>query len=191
MDLCAAIGIGCFFTVRAWWEVKARVLRHKENKSTKKQDGDTYLAIIFFSALCFVVGFIDWNQGFPISLKVPYYLEMVGVIGTLLSAIYINYVHSHLSSNWTPTIKQLTNHSLTKSGPYKLLRHPMYTAIGMFLLSAFLCTSNLGFLAAFAYSLILSLYRIPKEEALLRQIFKKEHEIYCKSGSYKLIPYIW
>jgi protein-S-isoprenylcysteine O-methyltransferase Ste14 len=93
----------------------------------------------------------------------------------------------HLGRNWSGAITIAQDHQLVRTGPYRVLRHPIYTAmIGMFLGSAIAIGEWHALLGAV---LIVIAYarKIPLEEASLRGVFGPAYDDYRKS-SWGLIP---
>jgi len=79
---------------------------------------------------------------------------------------------------------------LIRTGPYRWVRHPIYTALlGMFLGSSFVSYWGLGaigfFIACYAY-----IRKIHLEERYLRTAFGSEHEEYRKATGV-LLPRLW
>jgi protein-S-isoprenylcysteine O-methyltransferase Ste14 len=53
-------------------------------------------------------------------------------IGTALIALGLGcaaWARFHLAGNWSGTVTVKQDHSLTRSGPYRLVRHPIYTGL--------------------------------------------------------------
>lgn len=88
-----------------------------------------------------------------------------------------------------PTI--LPEQTLVRSGPYRYIRHPMYTAGLLWILGlCLILRSPLGFasgliLLGFALGL-----RIHEEEAMLSEAFAEEYRTY-QQQSWRLIPFIY
>jgi protein-S-isoprenylcysteine O-methyltransferase Ste14 len=79
---------------------------------------------------------------------------------------------------------------VVQTGPYRLVRHPMYFAIAvMFILSPLALGSWWGLLVSAAFPLVL-VGRIRGEEELLRRKLPG-YEDYCQRVRYRLIPLIW
>jgi len=95
-----------------------------------------------------------------------------------------------LGANWSGAITEVANHALIRSGPYRLIRHPIYAAmIGMFAGTAIWTGTMHGVLA----TLVLSgayLRKIPLEEANLRRVFGAEYETYV-ANSWALLPGVY
>ena len=96
----------------------------------------------------------------------------------------------HLASHWSGKITIKAGHELIRSGPYRLIRHPIYSAIlGMFIGSAIVSGQVL---ALFGLIMAASAYRrkIRLEEANLKRAFGHAYDVYrCETGA--LIPRRW
>ena len=96
----------------------------------------------------------------------------------------------HLGRNWSGEITRKEGHELVTTGPYRKLRHPIYTAIlGMYFGTAVISGELHGLLAfaivGFAYA-----RRIPLEEAALRAEFGDRWHAY-RATSWALIPGVY
>jgi protein-S-isoprenylcysteine O-methyltransferase Ste14 len=77
-----------------------------------------------------------------------------------------------------------------QTGPYRLVRHPMYLAIAvMFVLSPLALGSWWGLLASAVFPAVL-VGRIRGEEILLRRDLPG-YDDYCRRVRYRLLPLIW
>jgi preprotein translocase subunit SecA len=86
----------------------------------------------------------------------------------------------HLGRHWRGVIAILGNHQLIRSGPYRLVRHPIYTAmLGMFVGTAMVIGGSYALLgvvlAAIAYW-----RKVRIEEHYLRQAFGEEYAEYSR-----------
>lgn len=113
------------------------------------------------------------------SLQLPDWLRWIGVAAglALLPAVY--WVMSSIGANVSETYLTKQSHALVTRGPYRWIRHPLYSvAIGAFL--------ALGVIAAnwFMLAMVLiglgaiSLWVVPREEAELIHKFGVEYEAY-------------
>jgi protein-S-isoprenylcysteine O-methyltransferase Ste14 len=93
----------------------------------------------------------------------------------------------HLGRNWSGAITVAEDHQLVRSGPYRRLRHPIYSAmIGMFVGST-VAIGEWHSLLGLALIVIAYARKIPLEERSLRGVFGPAYDEYCKS-SWALIP---
>lgn len=85
-----------------------------------------------------------------------------------------------LGENWNITPQLGHRHQLVRSGPYRWIRHPIYTALFLVQGSSFLVTSNWVVGAACLGATLLDVLRRTRtEESLLQARFGTEYERYC------------
>jgi protein-S-isoprenylcysteine O-methyltransferase Ste14 len=93
----------------------------------------------------------------------------------------------HLGRNWSGAVTVAQEHQLVRSGPYRKLRHPIYTAmIGMFVGSA-IAIGEWHSVLGVALIVIAYARKIPLEEQTLQGVFGEEYEDYRRS-TWALIP---
>ena len=117
---------------------------------------------------------------------------LLGWIAAFISVLGIGFAISaryHLGRNWSgvPSVKE--GHELVTSGPYKLVRHPIYTGILLAALGSALAGSLIG-LFVLVFGTIVFLRRIKREEKIMVELFPNEYPAY-KVRTKKLIPYLW
>jgi protein-S-isoprenylcysteine O-methyltransferase Ste14 len=96
----------------------------------------------------------------------------------------------HLGRNWSGAITVAEEHQLIRSGPYRVLRHPIYSAmIGMFVGSA-VAIGEWHSLIGLALIMIAYARKIPLEEQSLRTVFGPEYDEYS-NASWALVPWIF
>ena len=81
------------------------------------------------------------------------------------------------------------NATLTKSGPYKLIRHPMYTAVLSFLLGLLMNDFSMLRLLIYGCVVLVLLFKISVEERMLLAKFP-DYKDYSTTTK-KLIPFIY
>jgi protein-S-isoprenylcysteine O-methyltransferase Ste14 len=89
----------------------------------------------------------------------------------------------HLGRNWSGAIAAKEGHVLVRTGPYRFVRHPIYSAmLLMFVGPALIGGAWHGLLGL---SLISYAYwrKIRLEEAVLRQTFGEEYDAYVRQSS--------
>jgi protein-S-isoprenylcysteine O-methyltransferase Ste14 len=114
-------------------------------------------------------------------LALPGWMRLAGVPLGLAVIAGMAWVHLSLSKNFSGKLEIRDNHTLVTSGPYRWVRHPMYTAVITLFLAVFLLTANwfigLGGLLAVG-SVIVA--RTPKEEAMLVETFGDAYREYMR-----------
>lgn len=110
--------------------------------------------------------------------------DAVTVFGAVLQlpALYMFWrAHADLGRNWSPGLEVREDHGLVNRGVYSRVRHPMYAAIWLFVLTQPLLIHNwvAGVLVIPAFA-AMWLLRVPREEALMRQTFGAAYDDYCR-----------
>ncbi len=82
------------------------------------------------------------------------------------------------------------DHTLIDSGPYRLVRHPVYTGFLALLLGAGLASLNVGVLLIWPFSLLGILIQAASEEQLLAARFGQDYERYAGRVG-RLLPRLW
>jgi len=112
-------------------------------------------------------------------LPIPGALRLMGAILFALGALLVIWVNRTLGRNFSGSLALRADHQLVRRGPYRWVRHPMYSAfvitiIGMLLLSANLLVGGIPLLLL----PVVLLVRTPREEAMLLDRFGDEYRHY-------------
>ena len=107
--------------------------------------------------------------------------------GFLLLAVW---ARRHLGRNWSAEVRIGVGHQLVRSGPYKFLRHPIYTAmLGMFLGTA-IASSQYHALLGVAILILGYLRKSRLEDQILAQTFGQEYVQY-RRDTWALVPFVF
>ncbi len=123
-------------------------------------------------------------------LPIPSTIKWVGVILTFVGAAFCIWARFILGGNWSAAVTLKRDHTLICSGPYAIVRHPIYTGLLLAALGTAIAFGDLrGFLAppllAFAWhrkSLV--------EEEFMRTQFGPAYTAYAARVK-ALIPFVW
>jgi len=86
-----------------------------------------------------------------------------------------------LGRQWSYTARLVQDHKLVTDGPYRLVRHPIYTAMfGKLLAANFAFGHWIGLPIGGGIFVIGTMIRIRSEERLLREAFGAEYEAYAR-----------
>lgn len=102
-------------------------------------------------------------------------------------AVHAIYVVKIRNVNITPTVKQ--NSELVTSGPYKIIRHPMYIAQLIAILPLVIEYYTFDRLLVLVILTVTLLFKIQYEEKQLRAHFS-DYSRYSKN-TWKIVPYIY
>jgi protein-S-isoprenylcysteine O-methyltransferase Ste14 len=95
-----------------------------------------------------------------------------------------------LAGNWSGTVTLKHNHELIRSGPYRLVRHPIYTGLLTAMLGNSIAIDEVRGLVAFAILTLSFVRKLRTEEAFMAQAFGETYADYSKRTA-RLIPGVW
>ncbi len=128
-----------------------------------------------------------WAEALPIFRN--FFLHIIGLILTIGGIAFAIWARRSLGRNWSgvPSIKQ--DHELVTSGPYRFVRHPIYTGVSIGLLgSSFV--GGPAWLIAFVIYTAVFVARIPVEERYMMQLFPDQYPAY-RARTKALVPFLW
>ena len=168
--------------------------RHKADKDTGEKiprsvDGFTMMSfiklgglILWLTPLVYLINpvWMNWSK-----LGLHGSIRWIGVGLGVLCVLAIYWLFSSIGSGISPTAATRSQHTLVTSGPYRWVRHPLYT-VGSTLFIAFGMIADNWFIAALGVLAFLGMaVRTPKEEANLIAKFGDEYLEYMKrTGRY-------
>ncbi|HEV2489568.1 MAG TPA: isoprenylcysteine carboxylmethyltransferase family protein [Candidatus Acidoferrales bacterium] len=116
--------------------------------------------------------------------------NLLTAIGFVIQAAFILlavWARRHLGRNWSAAVRIATDHQLVRTGPYRFLRHPIYTAVFGMYIGTILAVGEIHSLVALAIISLAYWRKIRKEEQILQQTFGAEFDAY-RRASWALIP---
>ena len=164
-------------------ELLERRMRTQEREAPQKK-------VITASSLALLAVFLipGFDRRYAWS-TVPLTLVMLADILILLG--YLLFVLTIRENRYASRVVEIQdNQVVISTGPYALVRHPMYLAvIVIFTLSPLALGSYWALIPALILPVVLA-GRIDNEEQLLRRGLNG-YEDYCKQVKYRLLPFIW
>ena len=174
--LLTGMGISSYFRIKADKETGEKISR--------KVDGSVMMNIIKFGGLILWLSpFVylvnpQWMAWSKIGL--PELLRWLGVGIGILCVLGIYWLFSSIGSGISPTSATRKEHTLSTSGPYRWVRHPLYT-IGSTLFISFGMMADNWFIAALGVLAFIAMAkRTPQEEANLLEKFGDDYREYMK-----------
>lgn len=97
------------------------------------------------------------------------------VVAALFVPPFVHWAQQSLGRNVTTTVIIRKDHELVTEGPYRYIRHPLYTAGVIYFVMMALAAASWLLMGAVVLMFIFLWLRIPKEEAMLAQRFGEEY----------------
>ena len=150
----------------------------------RKADGSAMMTLIkvgglilWLSPLVYLISpnWMAWSR-----IGLPGSVRWIGVALGILCVIGIYWLFSSIGSGITPTSATRERHVLVTSGPYRWVRHPLYT-VGSSMFISFGMMADNWFIAGMGVLAFIGMaIRTPKEEANLIEKFGDEYREYMK-----------
>src|SRR3954468_9845271 len=116
--------------------------------------------------------------------------EYVGMALTIGGLLFTVWARVHLGRYWSGIITLKEGHNLIRTGPYRFVRHPIYTGFVTATLGSALVSGRLGAFVGFLLVLAAILFKIGREEAVLRREFGEEYRVFENEVA-GLVPFVY
>ena len=116
--------------------------------------------------------------------------QPVGLVLVIAGVFFACWARYTLGHNWSVAAQLKREHELIQSGPYRFVRHPIYSGLLLAFLGTTVMIGEWRALLAFAIILISFLYKFRVEERLLRMHFGDSYLQYA-SRTKALVPAIY
>ncbi|MBL8102151.1 MAG: isoprenylcysteine carboxylmethyltransferase family protein [Anaerolineales bacterium] len=174
--LLTGMGISSYFRIKAD--------KATGEKISRKVDGSVMMNIIKFGGLLLWLSpfvylinpqWMAWSK-----LGLPEWVRVLGIGVAIVNDVLLYWMFSSIGSGISPTSATRKEHKLSTSGPYRWVRHPLYT-IGSILFISFGMMADNWFIAALGILAFIAMAkRTPLEEANLIEKFGDEYREYMK-----------
>ncbi len=115
-----------------------------------------------------------------LSVPLPGWLRWAGFALGVASLGVWWWTQVALGKEWSPQLQLREEHHLVTAGPYRRVRHPLYTAMFGYGIGLALVTANWIFLALAVAVIGGALARVPKEEQMMIKEFGEEYRAYMQ-----------
>lgn len=169
----------------------ARAFGARKRESGAKRSGLSTIGIALQG-----VGFAAVGVG-AIRVAVPWWAPssiicslLVALLGGSAIAIFVAATRT-MGKNWSIVARTRSDHELITTGPFAVVRHPIYLALLLYLLGFGIAFGHLGqFAVGLPFYFAGTWIRIRVEETMLRRQFGDEHARYVRDVP-AVIPFIF
>jgi protein-S-isoprenylcysteine O-methyltransferase Ste14 len=173
------------FGVSGYYRRKA----DQEGGELDKSEGQgllVFLRLFFLLVILPLFGYlinpawVEWAR-----LPLPLWLRWTGAAVGAATIPFIVWVFRSIGQNISPTQTTRESHVLITHGPYRWIRHPLYTGGFVFYLSLSVMTSMWWLAAGLLMGMVAIGLRTPREEEKLVEFFGEEYREYMEqTGRY-------
>lgn len=182
-----SIILGCWIIFAAWWLVSALRVKTPAERQSR------------WSALAhrIPVGlgwFLLAYQGLPppMNLVLMPRMDWVRIIGIVVCVfgLYVTiWARRTIAGNWSSDVTFKQRHELVKTGPYRFVRHPIYTGLLVMCLGSAIEIGRLHCLLSPVVVGIGFWIKLKQEESLMLRHFPVEYPVYQKQVK-ALVPFV-
>ena len=167
------LGIVVFLLLRIYYFFRSRILRDFLPVAFENRWVRIFGIVAMLAWAAVVILWLvraDWLAWSAVAL--PEWLRWLGVVLMTTGLGLMTWAYETLGRSFHPMPDARAPRQLITTGPYRLMRHPMYAAILISSLAVCLVTANwLIFALAIPLQILGWVFRIPREEALMREEF--------------------
>jgi protein-S-isoprenylcysteine O-methyltransferase Ste14 len=166
--LVLVVGMLIFMPTGIYHRVRSQASREKLDR---RQEGLFILFTLRPLGLAMMAGLIAFIVS-PASMAwsavpLPVWLRCTGAAIGILAGLLLTWTFRSLGANLTDTVVTRTKHTLITTGPYRWIRHPLYTAVALAAVSNGLVAANWFVFLTGSLAFALLVIRCRTEEANL------------------------
>ena len=180
----------CWIALALYWVVSARSVKPVEEQEIPA--GRLRHVPLLVISFVLLFAFDHATPVYPFSIVLlPRSIGtgIAGAVACVLGLAGALWARRTLAGNWSGAVTFKKGHELIQNGPYRFVRHPIYTSILlMFLGTAFAIGRLAGFLGL-AILLVAYWTKLRREETLMARHFPAEYAAYRKRVK-ALIPFV-
>ena len=172
-----------------YWRIKA--IGTKSVERLEPPVSRTLRALVFLFVIILLmttripVPWLYW-QLWPSGLW-SFWIGAAVTVGGLLFAVW---ARLHLGRNWSQAVTIKQDHELITSGPYAVVRHPIYTGTATGFLGTAVALSQIRGFIGFALVLLVFLAKLRMEEQWMRAEFGETYAAYAHHTA-ALVPFLF
>ena len=114
----------------------------------------------------------------------------IGAAVTVVGLLFAIWARHHLASNWSSAVTIKQDHELITTGPYALVRHPIYTGILTGFLGTAIALSQVRGIIGFVLIFLVLWAKLRREEQWMRSQFGGTYAAYA-SHTAALVPFLF
>lgn len=118
------------------------------------------------------------------------WVYIVGLFIVIVSLFFADCSRRILAYNWSSAVQLVENQKLVTHGPYKFIRHPIYTGVTCAFFGTFLAQGTLASLIALVCMVVKYALKIKKEEHFLQALFGPQYALY-KNKTWAMLPFFY
>lgn len=189
MNIYTYITIFLWLGLFTYWFINARKVKAAVQVQSKvsRYIYLSFLILGFALVYCRAFGWgVLGEQIFPAN-------QLTGIIGVIVCLGGISFAiwaRKTLGNNWSGEVTLKQEHELIQTGPYRFVRHPIYTGFETALMGAIITVGQLKGLLGLSIIFVNHYFKTRMEEEIMYKQFPVQYPAYAKRVK-RLIPFIF
>jgi protein-S-isoprenylcysteine O-methyltransferase Ste14 len=176
MRICVYLWV-VFLVVWVIWAMRTKPTQRREGVSSRL----SYTVLTVAAALAMFSGDVprEWLRIriFPANL----WIEVLGIALTAAGIGFAIWARIYLGGNWSGSVTVKVGHQLVRSGPYRWVRHPIYSGMILGMLGTAIVRGQVRGLVAVALLYIGFTIKSRIEERVMMSTFGAEYDEYSRT----------
>ena len=182
--ISSSVIVGCWITFLAYWFISAQ----RAKVTAKRQ---SLLSALAHRIPVGLGWFLLVYQGLPPPMNrvlTPRtdWAQVTGAVVCVFGLFVTIWARKTLAGNWSSDVTFKQDHELVKAGPYRFVRHPIYTGLLVMCLGSAIETGRLRCIVVVGIGFWI---KLKQEESLLLQHFPDKYPAYQKQVK-ALVPFV-
>ena len=189
MNVYTQITLSFWLVLFAYWFLNAGKVKANVQAQSRVS---RYLYLFFL----FSGGIIAYSPWFAIGVLghqiIPenQYTGILGMVVCLGGVAFAIWARKTLGDNWSGDVTLKKEHELVQSGPYSIVRHPIYTGFEIAVLGAAITVGQLKGIVGLSMVFAAHYFKTTMEEKIMYQQFGERYADYSKRVK-RLVPFVF
>ena len=124
MKICEFLWIA-FFVIWVIWGLRTKATQQRENVSSRL----SYIALPIVAYFLMFTKNVSYPWLLTRILPANLWVVALGVIINVVGLMFAIWARAYLGGNWSSAVTVKVGHELVRTGPYRRVRHPIYTGM--------------------------------------------------------------
>jgi protein-S-isoprenylcysteine O-methyltransferase Ste14 len=140
---------------------------------------------------CYLL-FRGYRLPYPLSVRIIPHTDAVLVVSSILCICGVTFcfwARAVLGRNWSGSVTVKENHELIVRGPYRLVRHPIYTGLLTMVMATAIQQGHIGGILGLILIFVSLWIKSSHEEEVMRKQFPEQYPAYRQRVK-RIIPFV-